>query len=243
MTSLTTEHQARPSPATVVDAANELEKMWTIFQIGQTNPISLRAISPKGAPTPLPPKNLTFNASEFPDVDARKQAFADAALRLNEIGYNCYIVLNQISTDFEGDRHNNIAVSDKDIASRQLLLIDLDRTGTLEVPASDAEVAQAADVAEKISAQLVSLYGIQPFKVMSGNGIHLYVPLDDIPNDTVSKACCQSVLKALANRFDSTTIKVDQSVYNASRITKVPGTIARKGSETADRPFRMAFVL
>ena len=72
-----------------------------------------------------------------------------------------------------------------------------------------AVMDRAADVAEKISAQLVSLYGIQPFKVMSGNGIHLYVPLDDIPNDTVSKACCQSVLKALANRFDSTTIKVD----------------------------------
>ena len=243
MTSLPTEHQARPSPATVVDAANELVKMWTIFQIGQTNPISLRAISPKGAPTPLPPKNLTFNASEFPDVDARKQAFADAALRLNEIGYNCYIVLNQISTDFEGDRHNNIAVSDKDIASRQLLLIDLDRTGILGAPASDSEVAQAADVAEKISTHLASLYCLKPMKVMSGNGIHLYVPLDDIPNNAESKVCCQSLLKALANRFDTATIKVDQSVYNASRITKVPGTIARKGSEIADRPFRMARVL
>ena len=48
MTSLPTEHQARPSSATVVDAANELAKMWAIFHIGQTNLISLRAISTMG---------------------------------------------------------------------------------------------------------------------------------------------------------------------------------------------------
>ena len=50
MTSLPTEHQACPSPATVADAyaAHELTKMWTIFLIGQPNPISLRAISSMG---------------------------------------------------------------------------------------------------------------------------------------------------------------------------------------------------
>lgn len=243
MTALPTEHQARPSPTTVADAAHELAKMWTIFPIGQTSPISLRALSPKGAPTFLLPENVTFNAAEFPELDDRKQAFTDAALRLNEFGYNVYIVLNQIKTSFAGDTRNRIAVNDQDIASRQRLLIDLDRTGTLVAPASDAEISEAADVADEISSHLGNLYGLESFKVMSGNGIHLYFPLDDIPNDDESRDRCQSLLKALANRFNTATIKVDQSVYNAGRITKVPGTIARKGSETGERPFRMACVL
>ena len=228
---------------TTATPEQELAKMWPIFPIGQNNPISIRAISPKGAPTFLLPENVTFNATEFPDLEDRKQAFADAALRLNEFGYNVYIVLNQIKADFEGDQHNKMAVGDTHIASRQRLLIDLDRTGILEESATDAEIKEAFAVSEKISAHLIDQYGIEPFKGMSGNGIHLYLPLDDIPNDPASNSCCQAMLKALANRFDSATIKVDQGVYNASRITKVPGTIARKGSETADRPFRMACVL
>ncbi len=243
MTSLPTERQARTSPPTFADAAHELAKMWAIFPIGQANPISIRAISPKGASTFLLPENVTFNAAEFPELDDRKQAFADAALRLNEFGYNVYIVLNQIKTSFAGDTRNRIAVSDQDIASRQRLLIDLDRTGTLLAPASDAEISEAADVADEISSHLGSLYGLESFKVMSGNGIHLYLPLDDIPNDPASNSCCQAMLKALARRFNTDNIKVDQTVYNASRITKVPGTIARKGCETAERPFRMACVL
>lgn len=243
LTSLPSEHEARPSPATVADAAHELAKMWAIFPIGQTNPISLRVISPKGAPTRLRPMNLTFNAAEYPDLEDRKRAFADAALELNSIGYNSYIVFNQIKADFEGNQHNRLAVSDANIASRQLLLIDLDRTGTLDAPATDTEIEKAFAISEKISAHLDDQCGLNPFRVMSGNGIHLYLSLDDIPNDTESKTCCQELLKALAFRFNSAEIKVDQSVYNASRITKVPGTIARKGCETAERPFRMARVL
>lgn len=228
---------------TTATAEQELAKMWPIFPIGQINPLSLRAIWPKGAPRPLKVQNLTFNAAEFPDLDARKQAFTDAALELNAIGYNTYVVLNQIKADFEGDRHNRVAVGDAHIASRQRLLIDLDRTGILEAPATDAEIKEAFAVSEQISAHFKDQYRLEPFKVMSGNGIHLYLPLDDIPNDPASNSCCQAMLKDLARRFNTGNIKVDQAVYNASRITKVPGTIARKGCETAERPFRMACVL
>ena len=243
MLSPTTPRQLDTSPSTTATAAQELAKMWPIFPIGQNNPISIRAISPKGAPTFLLPENITFNATEFPDLEDRKQAFADAALRLNEFGYNVYIVLNQIKADFEGDRHNKMAVGDAHIASRQRLLIDLDRTGILEESATDAEIKEAFAVSEKISAHFNDQYGLESFKVMSGNGIHLYLPLDDIPNDEASRRCCQGLLKALARRFNTESIQVDQSVYTAGRITKVPGTIARKGCETAERPFRMACVL
>src|ERR1019366_5922061 len=49
--------------------------------------------------------------------------------------------------------------------------------------------------------------------------------------------------KALAARFDTTDCKVDTSVYNPSRISKLPGTMACKGENTAERPHRMARVI
>ena len=40
--------------------------------------------------------------------------------------------------------------------------------------------------------------------------------------------------------FDTETHKVDTTVHNASRITKMIGTVARKGKESAGRPYRKA---
>ena len=44
----------------------------------------------------------------------------------------------------------------------------------------------------------------------------------------------------LAEQFNTPEIEIDPVVYNASRITKFLGTIMRKGTETPDRPYRMA---
>jgi hypothetical protein len=35
-------------------------------------------------------------------------------------------------------------------------------------------------------------------------------------------------------------VKIDQSVHNPARLCKVPGTWARKGDNTTDRPHRIA---
>jgi hypothetical protein len=77
---------------------------------------------------------------------------------------------------------------------------------------------------------------------MSGNGHHLYYILNEIPNTPESESVVEMVLHNLARKFDNTQVKVDTVVFNASRITKVPGTIMRKGVESMDRPFRMAVV-
>ena len=77
--------------------------------------------------------------------------------------------------------------------------------------------------------------------MMSGNGFHLYFPLDDLPN--TETALVKGTLKELSRRFDSKTVKIDTSVFNASRVTKVPGTIMRKGEASEGRPYRMAKLL
>jgi len=47
---------------------------------------------------------------------------------------------------------------------------------------------------------------------------------------------------ALAIKFDNDVVCVDRNVFNPSRITKLPGTLARKGQATEERPYRIASV-
>ena len=82
-----------------------------------------------------------------------------------------------------------------------------------------------------------------PIRVMSGNGHHLYYVLPEVANDDGAKHYVQSLLKSLAAEFDNDTVKIDTTVFNASRITKVVGTVARKGLESEGRPYRMARVI
>jgi hypothetical protein len=79
-------------------SASEIQRTWEIFPIGPDNPISLRALWPKGVPEP-PLRtviNESFSATTYPEVADRQAAFEAEALRLNAQGYNVYIVMNPI---------------------------------------------------------------------------------------------------------------------------------------------------
>lgn len=211
----------------------ELQQLQALFRIGERNPITLRAIR-KGYPA----INQNFRATDYTRVEDRWAAFAAEAGRLNAGGYNIYTCLNPITPEFTG-----FAVSDKDIACRRLLLIDLDRAGDTTAPATDYEVQAALTVSCRIEERVVSLAGVAPTRIMSGNGVHLYVPLADLPNDQRSRSKCKAVLESLAADFDTAEVKVDPTVCNASRITKVLGTVAYKGKATDERPYRKAVML
>lgn len=134
-------------------------------------------------------------------------------------------------------------MKDDDIECRRVLLVDIDRADATSDPANDAEIQAALDLADEVAAFLTSEGWEEPFRLMSGNGVHLYYQLDALPNNEVSKTRVQTLLQTLAAKFDNGVVCIDRSVINASRITKVPGTIARKGVESGDRPYRMARVL
>jgi hypothetical protein len=53
----------------------------------------------------------------------------------------------------------------------------------------------------------------------------------------------EGVLKALAARFDEEAVKIDQTVFNAARITKAYGTVVRKGDDLPERPHRLSRIL
>jgi hypothetical protein len=51
------------------------------------------------------------------------------------------------------------------------------------------------------------------------------------------------MLDALAESFDTGQVHIDTSVHNPSRISKLYGTLARKGDHTAERPHRVTRIL
>jgi hypothetical protein len=212
--------------------------MWRIFRCASNSVFELRALWPKGVPNTKPPLVRHYHVDVFPSLDACKTAFETDALSLNSEGYNIYTLLNPLKPTFSGKG----AAKNQDIDCRALLLIDIDRVGETKEPATDTEVEHAKTLAMEILEHMADRGWPDPVVMMSGNGYHLYYSLDDWPNDSESENSIKDVLLALGNEFDTNIVGVDRVVYNAARITKVPGTIMRKGEESVGRPYRMAEV-
>lgn len=210
----------------------EIKNVWKIKAVGPNAILELRAI--KDGVT----KVKLFKGADYPSQDGLKRAFEAEAEALNIAGYNIYYVMNPIRDDFK-----KRSTKDTDIQYRDLLLIDIDKVGHKGESSTDQEVEAARILSEQIADYLKSEGWDEPIRMMSGNGYHLYYILGELPNDEKTKRLVESALRELANMFNNDIVAVDTVVYNASRITKVPGTIARKGPNTAERPHRMAVVL
>lgn len=222
----------------MTDAAQEISKLWRIVAVGSGSVMEIRALQPKGLPGSRPPVVRHFRQGNYPDTEAFKRDVERSALQLNEDGYNVYVVMNPICADFAGPG----SATDKDILFRDLLLVDIDRAVHATEPANQLELDAAKSLAYQVRDYMASLGCASPIMVMSGNGYHLYYVLKGIDNTAESAAAVATMLKNLAKTFNNGVVEIDTSVYNASRITKVPGTVMRKGVATEERPYRMAVV-
>jgi len=171
----------------------------------------------------------------FDDMWADIERFAQGH---NSQYYNLYGVMNTCRDDLY-----HKSVTDADIAYRNWLLIDIDRAYTAKCPASDDEIEHAKRLANQIKHFMSEQGWPDPLEVMSGNGVHLYYDLNRMESDDEATTLIKTFLNLLADYFDNQYVKVDRSVYNASRITKVLGTIARKGEESTERPYREASLI
>jgi len=148
---------------------------------------------------------------------------------------NIYVVMNTIREDFCSG-----SVKDADIEHRDWLLIDIDRAEPAKCPATDEEIVAAEDLADQVAEFMTRKGWSEPLRIMSGNGCHLYYRLNALENDDQSKVLLKTLISGLGDKFDNNVVKIDRSVFNASRITKVVGTKAFKGRSTKDRPYREA---
>jgi len=210
-------------------------EMWQLFD-EYAGVLELRGIR-KGFPT----KTKTISWRQFPEevsLQPMFDDFTDTALAWDAAGYNVYGVFNDIKEYFSGSN-----VKDKDIEARRYIFIDIDRAEKADCPATDAEVQHAIDLSHNIRRFMSECGWTEPLVVMSGNGVHLYYELNYAPNTPELTEKILALLQSLGEKFDNGHVKVDPGVYNASRITKVIGTTAKKGIESPGRPYRKVKIL
>ena len=162
-----------------------------------------------------------------------------------------YLTPNPVLPDLLSRRANRIkgplakkdsSTSDGDIIGRRWLLVDVDPARPAGVSSSDEEHTAALMRAADIAAALGERGWPAPVAGDSGNGAHLLYRLD-LPNDEQVTALIKAALVALDGLFSDPAASVDTAVFNASRIWKVYGTVARKGDNTATRPHRRSRLL
>jgi len=150
-----------------------------------------------------------------------------------------YVTLNPIG---EGPAQEHRAARDADVERRVRLPLDFDPVRPAKTSASDVEHLLALERAEACAAFLAGEGWPEPIRLDSGNGAHVLYSID-LPNDAPAAQLVSEVLEALAFRFGDDLVELDRKVGNASRIWKLPGTTARKGTSTAERPHRRARIL
>lgn len=157
-----------------------------------------------------------------------------------------YITLNPVNPALLARAENRVkplktTTSDKDIEKRFWLLIDLDPNRPADISSTDAEKALAKVRLQQVI-EYLELQGVSRESMIigdSGNGYHILLRID-LPNDAHSTEICQKILQVLDLRFSDDSVKIDQTTFNAGRISKVYGTMAMKGDSTKDRPHRRA---
>jgi hypothetical protein len=130
--------------------------------------------------------------------------------------------------------------SDRDVRQRRALLIDVDPIRPSGISASDVEHEAAIALADRIRSELAARGWAPPLFADSGNGAHLLYAID-LPVD--DQGLVRRVLEQLSKLFSSSELKIDEKVFNPARISKIYGTLAKKGDDTPERPHRIARII
>ncbi len=179
----------------------------------------------------------------FSDADTLFEAFKKVDLRKS----NVYITLNALDPacgargQWERFVSNATATADNNVIWYQWFFVDLDPIRIADVSSTDEELGYAKELARKVYVYLKDLGFEEPVKALSGNGCHLLYRIS-MKNDEEGKntALVEKCLKVLAMLFDTDKVKIDTTNYNPSRICKLHGTLAQKGANKQDRPYRFS---
>jgi hypothetical protein len=232
MTSPTSESVA---PNVKADIAEIKRALSIFFSPGDT--IELRALKVSGKNT---------HAGYFRDLER----LATEAAKLSGHAQGVYVVLNTINPALFARAASRIVIGpetltqDKDVLRRRWLPIDVDAKRPAGISSSEDEHRHAIETAYAIREHLAGFGFLLSDIILgdSGNGGHVLAKID-LANDAASEIKVKACIAAVALKFNSETISIDQTVYNAARIWKLPGTMARKGDNIPERPHRLARLL
>lgn len=180
----------------------------------------------------------------FKDADTLIKALDTVDLRRSNIYITLQIVNGDCDSRIQRDRfiEGAQATSDADVIGYHWLFIDLDPIRTSGVSSSEEELQASFDLAKRVCSYMESLGFYPPLKAASGNGAHLLYKIALEQNDE-NKELITKCLEALSDIFDTDEVKIDTVNFNPARICKLYGTLAQKGSNTAQRPHRMSKII
>jgi hypothetical protein len=162
---------------------------------------------------------------------------------------NIYFILNKISDAcYSREQRDKFiekvknTTSDNDIINREWLLIDIDPKRPSGVSSSDKEKEDTKQYLKKIYEFLRNIGFTEPLICDSGNGFHFLYKIS-LENNQHSTELIKNFLVTLDMLFVNSVCNIDKAVFNASRITKLYGTISKKGNNTTDRPHRISKII
>jgi len=160
-----------------------------------------------------------------------------------------YFVLNKIDNACFGRQQSGkivkspkITTNDNDIVKRCFVFVDFDPVRKSGTNASNEEFEYAHKRAQDVFRFLRDKGFSEPIISKSGNGLHLTYKVD-LPNDDQTTETIKRFYEYLASIYSDDKVDIDTKVFNLARLCKLYGTMAKKGANLQDRPWRMSEII
>jgi hypothetical protein len=175
---------------------------------------------------------------------------ASEAVKLSGNVTGVYVTANPCKPELLHRAKNRVRVAkkedatgDKYILLLHRFLLDFDPERAPGISSTNEEHKTAIERARKAKAWLEGDLGFSKLLLAdSSNGAHLMANIN-LPNTRENADLLRKCIEAVALRFEDEKVKIDRTVYNPARIWKLYGTLACKGDDTPERPWREAKVI
>lgn len=213
--------------------AEEIKK--TIEKLTDNEPYECRIIYNDGKV-----KSGYFKGSDILISELEKTQLNDCNvyLTLNKIHEGCYC-RRQRDRFIESRGKNTISTSEDDVIGFRWFLIDVDPIRPSGISSSDAELSHSKQIALKVIDFMKELQFDDYIIAMSGNGVHLLYRITEPATDEM-KTLLSNCLKAVDAKCSDKIAKIDCVNFKKAQVCKLYGTLAQKGCNTVERPFRMS---
>ena len=159
-----------------------------------------------------------------------------------------YFVLNRIDDSCYGRQQcekiikAKITTNDNDIIRRRWVLCDFDPVRKSGTNSSNDEFELAHRKAQDVFRFLQNRGFSEPVICKSGNGWHLLYHIDEDVSDDNTEII-RNFFKYMGSQFTDDKVDFDEKNFNAARVCKLYGTVAKKGANLDDRPWRMSEIV
>lgn len=150
--------------------------------------------------------------------------------------FNVYFTLNKIAPACYGrEQRDRIlqrvknTTSDQEIIARDWVLVDLDAKRLSGVCSTKEEAMKAYEKGQEVYKFLIENGFNEPIVVFSSSGVHLYLRCALLNNEENTKLV-KRFLNALSMIFSDEHVDCDCAVFNAARISRLPGSYSCKGA-------------